>query len=412
MAVDCRHPHLHPFELLHSLTPAGLPPHELVLNVNMPVKLLLDMNPAGGLAAGASLVVRVLHERSLDCEVAAGPHAGRRVFIPRVDLRSTEHGLPFTLKRRQFPLRPACESRQQQGQQHEDARASASQQQRQRRAEAALQQHTSQAEELPDELDSETVQMLAEIDLMMASRTAPSDADAGGGVPPCSGPAEAQGASLAAPAAVLAGPPIGIAVASATAVVSVGPSDDQAASSGLKDAQGCQLGSAVLSAAVAESPGAWAAAPPNLAAPELAAERISAPADLGAAAQLARSAAGASQQLGSASGVCADCRADDADDRGDADWDAVIAAPPAGPREGLLLPAPAAVVASNCIVAQHPAIPPEAGHAGKVGGHTRPLAEELAGLEAVASKSSATATTEAAPQRCSNAPINRLSMHV
>ena len=376
----------------------------------MPVKLLLDMNPAGGLAAGASLVVRVLHERSLDCEVAAGPHAGRRVFIPRVDLRSTDHGLPFTLKRRQFPLRPACESRQQQGQQHEDAGASASQQQRQRQAEAALQQHTSQAEELPGELDSETVQMLAEIDLMMASRTAPSDADAGGGVPPCPKPEEAQGASTAAPAAVLAGPSAGAAVATATTVVSVGPSNDQAASSGLKDAQNCQLGSAVLSAAVAESPGAWAPAPLNAAASELAAESISAPADLGDAAQLARSAAGASQQLGS--GVFADCVADDADDHGDADWDAVIAAPPAGPREVLLLPAPAAAVASNFIVAQHPAIPPEAGHAGKAGGHTRPLAEELAGLEAVTSKSSAAATTEAAPQRCSNAPINRLSMHV
>lgn len=36
-----------------------------------------------------------------------GPHAGERVFLPRIQLKPSDDDMPFTLARRQFPIRPA-----------------------------------------------------------------------------------------------------------------------------------------------------------------------------------------------------------------------------------------------------------------------------------------------------------------
>ncbi len=44
---------------------------------------------------------------SIDAEIATGPDKGRRVFIPRLSITpSNTKRMPFTLSRRQFPLRP------------------------------------------------------------------------------------------------------------------------------------------------------------------------------------------------------------------------------------------------------------------------------------------------------------------
>jgi ATP-dependent exoDNAse (exonuclease V) alpha subunit len=44
----------------------------------------------------------------IDAEIATGSNKGRRVFIPRLSIIPSDmERMPFTLRRRQFPLRPA-----------------------------------------------------------------------------------------------------------------------------------------------------------------------------------------------------------------------------------------------------------------------------------------------------------------
>jgi ATP-dependent DNA helicase PIF1 len=62
----------------------------------------------GGLANGTRLIVIRLGERVIEAKVATGPLAGDIVFIARMSIRPTNaFSMPFTLARKQFPLRAA-----------------------------------------------------------------------------------------------------------------------------------------------------------------------------------------------------------------------------------------------------------------------------------------------------------------
>nr|XP_047129403.1 uncharacterized protein LOC100202463 [Hydra vulgaris] len=77
---------------------------------NFPVEFLNSLTPSdlkGGLCNGTRLMVRALHNNYIDGEVLTGVSAGNRVFVPRVQLAPSDANLPFTLKRRQFPVRLA-----------------------------------------------------------------------------------------------------------------------------------------------------------------------------------------------------------------------------------------------------------------------------------------------------------------
>jgi ATP-dependent DNA helicase PIF1 len=97
---------VYPTKFLNSLSMSGVPPHTLTLQEGCPVILLRNM--PGGLANGTRLIVVKLMQHIIDAEIATGPDKGRRVFIPRLNITPSDtERMPFTLRRRQFPLRPA-----------------------------------------------------------------------------------------------------------------------------------------------------------------------------------------------------------------------------------------------------------------------------------------------------------------
>ena len=97
---------IYPTEFLNELSVSGIPPHELMLQEGCPVILLRNLSSS--LANGTRLIVARLMERVFEAKVATGPKKGETVFIPRLSLTPSDiRSLPFTLCRRQFPLRPA-----------------------------------------------------------------------------------------------------------------------------------------------------------------------------------------------------------------------------------------------------------------------------------------------------------------
>ena len=47
-----------------------------------------------------------LGEKVLELEIASGVNKGKCVLIPRITIAPSDTELPFTIKRRQFPVRP------------------------------------------------------------------------------------------------------------------------------------------------------------------------------------------------------------------------------------------------------------------------------------------------------------------
>jgi len=96
----------YPIDFLNSITPNGLPPHELKIKTNCPVILLRNLDPNNGLCNGTRLMVRAFQDNAIDAEIVGGQHEGKRVFIPRIPMSpSDDISLPFKFKRKQFPIR-------------------------------------------------------------------------------------------------------------------------------------------------------------------------------------------------------------------------------------------------------------------------------------------------------------------
>jgi PIF1-like helicase/Helicase len=93
---------LYPLEFLNSLELSGLPPHHLTLKNGMLVMLLRNLSAT--LSNGTRLIIRRISPSILECSI---PGTDEIVDIPRIALQTGDGNLPFILKRRQFPIRPA-----------------------------------------------------------------------------------------------------------------------------------------------------------------------------------------------------------------------------------------------------------------------------------------------------------------
>ncbi|CAN7053526.1 unnamed protein product [Brassica rapa subsp. trilocularis] len=96
---------LYAIEYLNSMEFPGLPSHKLTLKVGAPIMLLRNINQTKGLCNGTRMILTHIGERVLKADIITGSHIGNEVLIPRIILLQGDTQLPFTLRRRQFPIR-------------------------------------------------------------------------------------------------------------------------------------------------------------------------------------------------------------------------------------------------------------------------------------------------------------------
>eukprot|EP00794_Sanderia_malayensis_P017148 gene17148-biopygen14755 len=104
---DPEEAHSYPMEFLNAQTPSGMPLRKLELKVGAIVILLRNLNPKKGLCNGTRLIVRHLKQHVLTADIITSAHRGQQVMIPKITMSCSESSLPFTLSRKQFPIRLA-----------------------------------------------------------------------------------------------------------------------------------------------------------------------------------------------------------------------------------------------------------------------------------------------------------------
>ncbi|GJW28891.1 DNA helicase [Tanacetum coccineum] len=96
---------LYPVEHLNTLNLPGFPPHELKLKVGAPVMLLRNVNLTGGLCNGTRMIVTQMMTKLIEVQIITRTRIGEKVFIHQISLNHKDPNLPFSFKRRQFPIK-------------------------------------------------------------------------------------------------------------------------------------------------------------------------------------------------------------------------------------------------------------------------------------------------------------------
>ena len=94
-----------PHEFLHTIESPSIPLSELKMKIGCPLMLLRNLDPGKGLCNGTRMILLHAYRRILEVMIITGDHRGEKAFIPRITLKPSSRQHPFTLKRRQFPVR-------------------------------------------------------------------------------------------------------------------------------------------------------------------------------------------------------------------------------------------------------------------------------------------------------------------
>ena len=95
----------YPIEYLNTIKINNFPQHKLLLKKGVPIMLHRNLSQATILCNGTRLVVSKLGEKVIEAIIMAGSNIGDVVYIPRICLTTKDPKWPFTLHRRQFPVR-------------------------------------------------------------------------------------------------------------------------------------------------------------------------------------------------------------------------------------------------------------------------------------------------------------------
>jgi hypothetical protein len=95
----------YPVEVLNTIKVNNFPYHRLVLKRGVPIMLLRNISQSTGLCNGTRLIVTRLADKVIEAIVMTGSNIGDVVYIPRICLTARDPKWPFTLHRRQFPIR-------------------------------------------------------------------------------------------------------------------------------------------------------------------------------------------------------------------------------------------------------------------------------------------------------------------
>ena len=99
---------VYPVEVLNTLTPSGMAPHQLTLRVGAPVVFLRNLNRDQGMMNGTRGVILALRPWSVQVKLTTGPRSGESFVVPRINLTASDSGDDhIRFIRRQLPLRLA-----------------------------------------------------------------------------------------------------------------------------------------------------------------------------------------------------------------------------------------------------------------------------------------------------------------
>ena len=97
----------YPPEFLNSCELSSMPPHRLALKPGCMVVLLRNFNQRGGHCNGTKYVVVNIKPHVLELRSVDTYNRGATILLPRIVSISKTKSLPFTLRRKQFPVKLA-----------------------------------------------------------------------------------------------------------------------------------------------------------------------------------------------------------------------------------------------------------------------------------------------------------------